>query len=195
MKKIILLFVFLMTTNAYTVNLNSFLPANLIQHKEYGNSVLLKSFKIKTQDTTHYTLTLHDNESHLIDIDFQLNVDEFTSTSQLKNFETLIKLAYSDKPSPYAGIISNSTKCKKEFFPKKDSFKIKDEKYLLLVSTAGDRFQYGICDKSEATYQVCSLIHYFPKKEMIMKLKYFAPYKKSNCKDGLIKFVSGLELK
>lgn len=195
MKNLILIFLLTISTSASATTLNSFLPTNLIQNSEFGNQNLIKKYKLELKDTTHFTMSFLDEPGFHFDLDVQLNIDEFIAGSQTKNFEALIKMAYSDKPSPYAGIISNSTKCKKEFFPKSSTVKINGEEYKIISSAAGSRFQLGICENKEATYEVCSLIKYYPKQQFILKLKHYTPYKKVSCKDGVIKFLKGLQLK
>lgn len=185
----------LISLNCYAITFNEFLADAGISHKELGKTVLEKNFKVFANNSNHYLLSFSDEKNNLFDIEIQTSVPPQTAKSQITNYGNLLKMSYSDKPSPYAGIISNIEKCPAKYAPKIVIEKFNNTEVQYYISTAGARFQYGACTADSAVYSVCTLFYYHQNNSTFEKVKYFVPVKNGNCREGIKTFFTGLKLK
>ena len=156
---------------------------------------IVKKFTTSSDLGRHYIFTAEDPKKNIYDVDFHFGIPPELATRTISNLSNLLKIAYGDKPSPYAGEITNVEKCPAEYQPKLINEKILGQNISYYVSSAGSRFQYGACDKTTVFYTACTSFHYIPQKHLLIKLKYFVPKDSNNCSIGIKAFYEGLVLK
>jgi hypothetical protein len=185
--------IMLMINTCYATDLNTFLSELNIRHQTLGHLELSKNVKVPSLGGIHYLFILNDSEKGIYDIDFQTAVEPDASKMMMRNLSNLFFMSYSDKASPYAGEITNVAKCPKAFYPKLVKVVNGKRVYHYYTSSAGSRFQFGVCEKEYAVYSACSLFYYFEEKKILAKIKYFKPFEKNqDCKNGMNKLLTGL---
>lgn len=187
--------IFLMAFNAEATTFDEFLSAAKIAHKQFGKTVLEKNFKVEIPPNTHYMVTFYDSKNNLYDLEIKTSTTKESAKAQLNNYANLLKFAYGDKPSPYAGMITNIEKCPVKYAPKQITETINGKSIQYYSSMAGSRFEYGACSKESAVYSVCTLFFYDQEKLILSKLKYFVPSYHGKCNEGVKAFMEGLILK
>jgi hypothetical protein len=175
--------------------LEDFLKDSGASLKPLDQIKVIKKFKTSSDLGRHYIFTAEDANKNTSDVDLHFGIPPELATRTISNLSNLLKIAYGDKPSPYAGEITNVEKCPAEFQPKlvNDTFGGKNVSYY--VSSAGSRFQYGACDSATVVYTACTSFHYVSQKQLLIKLKYFVPKSLNNCSAGIKTFYEGLTLK
>lgn len=191
----LILILLLIAFNAQATTFEHFLSAAKIGHKQFGKTVLEKNFKVEIPPNTHYMVTFYDSKNNLYDLEIKTATTKESSKAQLNNYANLLKFAYGDKPSPYAGMITNIEKCPAKYTPKQITETINGKLFQFYSSMAGSHFEYGACSKESAVYSVCTLFFYDQEKLFLSKLKYFVPIHHGNCNEGIRAFMAGLILK
>jgi hypothetical protein len=190
-----LLFLYLLPNLGVTSEVSDFLIDSGVSIKNFEQVRLLKKFKTSSSLGKHFIFTAEDADKNIYDVDFHLGIPVDLATRSISNLTNLLKIAYGDKPSPYAGEITNVEKCPLEFQPKFVSEVINGKNMGYYISSAGSRYQYGACDSKTVVYQVCTSLYYEPKNQLMIKLKYFVPKSNANCGLGVKKFYEGLGIK
>ena len=175
--------------------LDDFLKDSGVTLKNLDQIKIIKKFKTSSDLGRHYIFNAEDSKKNIYDVDFHFGIPPELASRTISNLSNLLKIAYGDKPSPYAGEITNVEKCPAEFQPKLVNETIKGQNISYYVSSAGSRFQYGACDSATVIYLACTSFNYLPHKQLLIKLKYFVPKSINNCSSGIKAFYEGLILK
>jgi hypothetical protein len=176
----------------YGISFDKFLKEINVSHKIFGNLEISKNIKLNTANGDHYLLSFKDNKRGLYEMEIQTKVSLENSNELINKNINLLKMSYLDKPSPYAGVVTTIEKCPAEFLPKLIKKNEGNISYEFYTAKAGARYQYGACNKENATYNFCSLFYYFKDKQLFAKVKYFNPIESKNCDEGVKNFFIGL---
>lgn len=174
---------------------NELLNDSRISHSTFGNIQLKKEFKSSVRNGFHYLFNYLDQNKNFFDVEIQTEMPEVLAHKSIQNYTNLLFLSYGDQPSPYAGIITNIDKCPNSYTPLLKRLKLKKQVIEFYKSSAGARYQYGVCNKASTVYSVCTLFYYNQERSILGKIKYFTLLNKGDCQDGIKTFVTGLVYK
>ena len=195
MKIILFLLSLLIPSYNFASELDDFLKDSGVSLKNLDQVKIIKKFKTSSDLGRHFIFTAEDSMKNIYDVDFHIGIPPELANRTISNLSNLLKIAYGDKPSPYAGEITNVEKCPAEYQPKLVNETIKGQSISYYVSSAGSRFQYGACDSATAIYVACTSFNYVPQKKVLIKLKYFVPKSTNICATGIKTFYEGLVLR
>jgi hypothetical protein len=193
--KFIIFHLLLLSSVVFASSVDDFLKDSGVSLKNSAQLKIIKKFKTSSDLGRHFIFTAGDSKNNFYDVDLHFGMPSELASRTISNLSNLLKIAYGDKPSPYAGEITNLEKCPAEYQPKLISEKMGGQTISYFVSSAGSRFQYGACDKSTVHYTACSSFHYIPQKQLLIKLKYFVPKESNDCSGGIKSFYDGLVVK
>ena len=195
MKILISFFMFMLPAVGISSSIDEFLKGSGVSIKNFDQVKIIKKFKTSSDLGRHYIFSAEDTQKNFYDVDFHFGIPPELANRTISNLSNLLKIAYGDKPSPYAGEITNVEKCPAEFQPKQVNETINGKNISYYISSAGSRYQYGACDSSTSVFIACTSFHYVPQKQLLIKLKYFAPKASNSCSTGIKAFYEGLILK
>lgn len=185
------IFVILFST-AYATTFNQVTELINKRHKTLGNNTVKFFKEVKTELNHHLIIKFNDSNNTYYDIDILVNVSP-TKAEELKETQKkILYLLYSDKPSPYAGMLSNNLKCSSHSNPQLQSVKIYDKKVSVYVSMAGKDYQLGVCNKDDFHFWVCSAFHFDGKNLHLIK-NYSNKTNKSVCLKNISTYIKDYE--
>jgi hypothetical protein len=181
--------------NAFAIDLNSFTSDLKISYPKIGNEEISSFYKFIDQPTPHYLFKILLKNKSIYDVDLQTNVLSKDAEKLIKNQSSLLNMIYNDAPTPYAGVVTNTSKCDPIFKPKILSLISNSQKIDFWQSSAGNNYQYGACTRDQVKFWVCTLFYYQKELKIFHKVKYYTDIKSSSCSEGIAQYLQGLTAK
>ncbi|MGZ3789048.1 MAG: hypothetical protein ACXVLQ_11015 [Bacteriovorax sp.] len=171
-KIIVFLLTFSLNSLVQAKSLNESLEILKKKALHYGNIQTTKSLERKGLKKNFLNVNFEINKAlYKLEAVFPLTEKEFQS--EKNNVSTVIIKSYEDQPTPYAGEITNTSKCPSIFKPIFMEEQFNSKKIYILKTLVGSDLSYGLCDKKRIVYSGCTSFYYDQSTSQFFKINVY----------------------
>ncbi len=122
-----MIFLYLFLSIARAESVNQVLSAIQAKHTVFGNNPVIFSKEIKTS-SSHHLLMKFKSDNTFFDFDILIDISPKKAEEIAISQSKFTSILYNNKPSPYAGVLSNNLECSSKFLPKEEVVTINNTK-------------------------------------------------------------------